>query len=97
MPKQFCRMLGGRSLLELTIERARGFTSLNRVLVVVNNDHKRFSEGQLDALPPANVISQPCNRDTGPGILFALQNLERRDPGAIVAMMPSDQFASAPL
>jgi mannose-1-phosphate guanylyltransferase len=38
----------------------------------------------------SNVLVQPRNRDTGPGILVSLLELERRDAEATVAIFPSD-------
>lgn len=47
---------------------------------------------QLHMLPEGNVLVQPCNRDTGPGLLFALEHLTQRDPDATVAVFPSDRY-----
>jgi mannose-1-phosphate guanylyltransferase len=43
-------------------------------------------------LPEGNILVQPCNRDTGPGLLFALEHLTQRDPDATVAVFPSDHY-----
>lgn len=88
IPKQYCRLLGERSLLEATLDRARHVTPPHRTLVVVNSDHLAIGRDQLDGVPTANVVVQPCNRDTGPGLLFALQHLAQTDPSAIVVVMP---------
>src|SRR5205807_570380 len=45
---------------------------------------------QLRALPGWNVIVQPRNRETGPGMLLSLLVLARRQPDATVAVFPSD-------
>ena len=41
---------------------------------------------------PETVIIQPCNRETGAGILLPLLHIVHRDPEAIVALFPSDHF-----
>jgi mannose-1-phosphate guanylyltransferase len=38
------------------------------------------------------MLVQPCNRDTGPGMLFALNELAKRDAGAMLAVFPSDHY-----
>jgi mannose-1-phosphate guanylyltransferase len=39
-----------------------------------------------------DTLVQPRNHDTGPGLLFSLLGLERRDPWATVAFFPSDHY-----
>lgn len=90
IPKQYCRILGDRSLLEATLDRLAPLAPPARTLAVVNRSHLPLARPQLAALPAENVLVQPQNRDTGPGILMSLLELGRRDPEAMVAMFPSD-------
>lgn len=92
IPKQYCRLLGKHSLLEATLARSQHFAPLQRTLVIVNRDHLHVGGEQLRPLPPDNVLVQPCNRDTGPGVLFALLHLGHRSPAATVAVFPSDHY-----
>jgi mannose-1-phosphate guanylyltransferase len=92
IPKQYCRLLGTHSLLEATLTRSQHFASLTRTVVVVNRDHLVVARGQLEALPAGNLVVQPCNRDTGPGLLFALIHLGHRHPATTVAVFPSDHY-----
>ncbi len=94
IPKQYCRLLGERSLLEATLDRARHVTPSRRILIVVNNDHLAIGRDQLGSVPVENVLVQPCNRDNGPGLMFALQQLAQKDPQTIVIVMPSDHYVS---
>jgi mannose-1-phosphate guanylyltransferase len=92
IPKQYCRLLGGHSLLEATLVRSQHFAPAERTLVIVNRDHLEVGADQLHALPHENVLVQPCNRDTGPGLVFALLSLSRRNPAATLAVFPSDHY-----
>jgi len=92
IPKQYCRILGEHSLLEATLARAHHFAQCERTIVIVNRNHLDVGREQLRALEPRNVLVQPCNRDTGPGLLFGLLHLGRRDPQATVAVFPSDHY-----
>jgi mannose-1-phosphate guanylyltransferase len=92
IPKQYCRLLHGSSLLEATIARAQLFTTRDRINVVVNENHLAFAKEQLRSLPEPNIYVQPMNRDTGPGMIFALMNLQRTHPDATVAVFPTDHY-----
>jgi mannose-1-phosphate guanylyltransferase len=82
--------MGSGSLLETTLARIAPFAPADRTLVIVNRDHLEVAGEQLRSLPAENVVVQPSNRGTGPGLLFGLLPLARRHPGAIVAVFPSD-------
>jgi mannose-1-phosphate guanylyltransferase len=92
IPKQYCRLMGERSLLEETLARIPGLVPRARTLAIVNRDHLRLAAAQVAGLPAANVVVQPRNRDTGPGLLLPLLELARRDPNATVAVFPSDHY-----
>jgi mannose-1-phosphate guanylyltransferase len=96
IPKQYCRIQKGHSLLEATVHRIAPLAPPARTLAIVNNDHLRLAREQLTGLPPDNLLVQPYNRDTGPGILFALLALAKRDPTATVAVFPSDHYVGDP-
>lgn len=92
IPKQYCRLLHGSSLLEATLARAHHFSARRQISVIVNQGHMALAKEQLKALPEGNVFVQPRNRDTGPGFMYALLQLERMYPDAIVAAFPTDHY-----
>ncbi len=92
IPKQYCRIVGEQSLLEATLARVGRVVPRERTLVIVNQNHLHVARAQVAALPLRNVLVQPCNRDTGPGLVMALLALEQRDPEAALAVFPSDHF-----
>ncbi len=94
IPKQYCRITGDRSMLEATLARIAPLGVPERTLVIVNRAHLDLATAQLAGVPAGNVLVQPQNRDTGPGILWSLLALERRCPGARVAMFPSDHYVA---
>src|SRR5882757_6238642 len=94
IPKQYCRITGDRSMLEATLDRVRPLVRSEQTLVIVNHDHLRLAAPQLSSLPSENLLVQPRNLDTGPGIFWSLFEIERRQPGARVAMFPSDHYVA---
>jgi mannose-1-phosphate guanylyltransferase len=90
--KQFSTIIGERSMLRCTLDRVVRLIPPERVLIVVSAQHRDYAEHQLAHWPRENIIFQPANRDTAPGILLPLAHITNRDPGATVVVFPSDHF-----
>jgi mannose-1-phosphate guanylyltransferase len=89
-PKQFCRFGTGQSLLASTLERAEGLVPRERVVVSLLEHHRRWWTRELAGHPARAALPQPCPRGTAAGVLAPLLAIERMDPGARVAILPSD-------
>lgn len=92
VPKQFCSLAGGGSLLEETLARAGAVAPARRVVCVVALRHRRWWRPALAALPAGNIVVQPSNRGTAAGILLPLLTILKRDPLARILILPSDHF-----
>jgi mannose-1-phosphate guanylyltransferase len=90
IPKQFCALRGGPSLLQQAVQRAVAATSWERICAVVAADHRSWWSEQLSSVPADNIFVQPKNRGTANGILFGLLNVLHRDPDARIVLLPSD-------
>jgi len=90
VPKQFCSLRRGPSLLQSALRRAAALTSSDRICAVVAADHRKWWNEQLESLPAENIFIQPRNRGTANGILFPLLNILQRDPDARILLLPSD-------
>jgi hypothetical protein len=90
IPKQFCSLRGGSSLLHEALGRAQALTSIPNMCAVVAVQHQRWWLPQLGSLLAKNIFVQPQNRGTANGILLPLLFLLERDPGARIVLLPSD-------
>jgi mannose-1-phosphate guanylyltransferase len=90
VPKQYCSLRGGRSLLSETIARAARVVPREHVVVVVVEEHRRFFEREIARFPGENVLVQPENRGTAIGMLLPLLWILEHDPQATVLSLPSD-------
>jgi mannose-1-phosphate guanylyltransferase len=92
VPKQYCTLGGGPSLLQATIDRAQAIAGLDHVSVIVAARHRRWWWQLLRWLPARHLIVQPENRGTANGVLLQLIHLEQIDPAAEVVLLPSDHL-----
>lgn len=96
LPKQFAVLSGELSLLQATVERAVCLVPLRRVLVIVCAAHEQLASQQLEGYRGVELVVQPRNLDTAPGILLPLSRILSRDPSARVVILPSDHHLAAP-
>lgn len=89
-PKQFCPLLGGKTLLASTQKRIAKSIDSNQILFVLTKKHEPFYREELKQVPRHQKIVQPYNQGTLPAILWSLLRLYRVDQHALVAFFPSD-------
>jgi mannose-1-phosphate guanylyltransferase len=92
VPKQYCSLRRGPSLLTQALIRAASVAPTVRTCAVVAARHRWCWESQLASMPRANVFVQPQDRGTANGVLLALLQLRARDPHATVLMLPADHY-----
>jgi mannose-1-phosphate guanylyltransferase len=91
-PKQFLDLLGPRTMLQETVDRMAPLIPLERVLVVVSEDHAGTVRSQVPGLPKENIVVEPGPRGTAPCAGLAAVVIQQRDPAAIMAVCPADHL-----
>ncbi|RMH04448.1 MAG: hypothetical protein D6704_11050 [Nitrospirae bacterium] len=88
LPKQYCTFLGTRSLLQHTWDRADQVSAPPHKITVVAAHHYAFlgPESPLRG----QILFQPKNCGTGPGVYSALAYLKAWNPQATVIICPCD-------
>jgi mannose-1-phosphate guanylyltransferase len=96
VPKQFCSLHGGQSLLEDAFDRAAAITDAPHIATILAYQHRQWwaEIERVAQLSPGNVIVQPRNRGTAIGVLYSLLHLQVRDPHAQVVLLPADHYVS---
>ncbi len=92
-PKQFCPLMGERTLLEEARERAERSIDASRLLYSVTRTHESHYRREL-ADTGSHRIVQPSNRGTAPAVISALLHVFDRDEDAVVAFLPCDHYYS---
>ncbi len=92
MPKPFLKILGAKTLIQLTVERVAKLVPLDHIYIVLGKSHVDIARDQLPDLPLNNFLVEPEGRDTAPCIGFAAISLLEIDPQAIMIVLPADHF-----
>lgn len=89
-PKQCLDLIGGKTMMQGTVERLDGLIPAERVLIVTNRRLVGSMREQLPQLPASSVLGEPCKRDTAPCVGLAAFLVLRDDPEAIMTVLPAD-------
>jgi mannose-1-phosphate guanylyltransferase len=99
LPKQFVSLTTPRTLLQETVLRLSPLVPPERTVVVVSDRYEEIARAQLAQHPGmehVEIVSQPGDRGTGPGVMLALAHVRARDPHGDVAVFPSDHHFDRP-
>src|SRR5512139_927418 len=91
VPKPFVPLLGGKTMIRDTVDRIAAVIPPDNMLVVLSQQHLPVALEQLPDIPRSNFIVEPMGRDTAACIGLASLQVERRDAGASVIIIPADQ------
>lgn len=93
IPKQYCTLLGDRSMLQGTLDRLNKLNPASRTLTVIGADHGELAMPQVRGLSD-HVFCQPSSRDTGVALYAALAMIKRWTPNAVVTITPADHYVA---
>jgi mannose-1-phosphate guanylyltransferase len=93
IPKQYCCLLGNRSMMQHTLERLNKLVAPSRTMTVIGTHHGVFAYPQLVGKSD-HVFRQPSARDTGLALYVALAMIKRWTPNAIVTVTPTDHYVA---
>ena len=91
-PKQLLPLLGEETLFQSTVNRLIDMFSATRILVVTVEEQMREMRNQVPSIPEENYLIEPSPRGTASVVGLAAAALKKRDPEAVMAVLPSDHF-----
>lgn len=92
-PKQFLDITGyGRTMIQQAYDRFAGIIDVKNLWVVTSKDYYQLVLGQLSGINPQHILLEPCMRNTAPCIAYVSWKIQKEDPEAIFAVVPSDHL-----
>jgi len=93
-PKQLLKILSAKSLLVETAERAFSLSGRRQTLVVTVAEQLSALRRELRALPARNFLAEPEGKNTAPCIGLAALEVIRRNPDAVMIVLPADHWVA---
>lgn len=91
-PKQLLRLFSERTMLEETIARLDGAVPPERIFILTNTEQEASVRAICKILPPGNIVAEPAKRDTAPAVALGVGLVLRKDPHAVMAVLPADHL-----
>lgn len=91
-PKQLLPLIGQETLFQSTVARLKDLLPPERILVVTVEEQASEMKQQAPDLPEENYLIEPAPRGTASVVGLAAMALQKRDPQATMAILPSDHF-----
>ncbi len=92
-PKQLLKLIGDETMLQRTLRCAKIAARQENIYVVTHrrqSDAVRMQSNAVFALPPHHFIAEPQAKNTAAAIGLAAVILDRKDPEAVMVVMPAD-------
>src|SRR5271154_2502732 len=89
-PKQLLTLLGKRSFLQEAVDRVLPLVPLKNIFVITNEVQAPAVQKQLPKLPRANIIAEPCGRDTTAAVTLGAAIVGARSTTGVMAVLPAD-------
>ncbi len=91
-PKQLLSIAGRKTMIRTTVERITPVIPYDRILVVAGSSHVEEIKHQLPQLPDDQVLGEPEGRNTAPCVALAAYKLMKKDPEAVMVVLPADHL-----
>jgi len=91
-PKQFERVLGDKSTLQLTVDRILPLSSVDDIYISTGSRYTDLVAKNLENLPKDHIIGEPQMRDVGPAVGLMTAIMSKISPDEPVAIIWSDHI-----
>ncbi|VVA43884.1 conserved hypothetical protein [Candidatus Roizmanbacteria bacterium] len=91
-PKQFEKIVGNKSTLQLAVERLTPDFDYSDIYISTNLLYVDIVKKQLPKIPEANFLFEPEKKDVAPAIALALGIISKISPNEPVAILWSDHL-----
>lgn len=91
-PKQFEKIIGEKSTLQLAVERLLPEFKPEDIYIATGIQYVDIVAKQLSKIPRANIIGEPEKKDVGPAVAFMMGYLTRKFPHEPVVILWSDHL-----
>lgn len=91
-PKQFLKLIGEKTMIQMTVDRILPIIPMERIFISTGRDYVNLVREQLPQIPVDNIIIEPVGRNTAPCIGLSALHIKKKYKDATMAVLPSDHL-----
>ncbi|NTU72619.1 mannose-1-phosphate guanylyltransferase [Candidatus Roizmanbacteria bacterium] len=91
-PKQFEKIVGEKSTLQLAVDRLLPEFKPEDIYISTGAAYVELVAHQISYIPADNIIGEPLKRDNGPAVAYVIAYLEKKFPDEPVIILWSDHI-----
>lgn len=91
-PKQFLKIVGDKTMLQLTVDRISSFIPIENIYMVTNAGYVDTIKEQVPQILEENLIIEPMIKETAACIGYSAVKLLKKDPEAVMIVLPADHY-----
>lgn len=91
-PKQLLNIVGDKTMIRATVDRVTQVTPFDRIMIVTGIRHSERIKKQIPEMPESAIVAEPVGRNTAPCVALAAYKLAKKDPEAIMVVLPADHL-----
>lgn len=91
-PKQFLKLIGDKTMIQMTVDRILPIIPIDRIYICTGERYVDLIKEQVPNLPIENIIIEPEGRNTAPCITLSSLVIKRKYKDATMVVLPSDHL-----
>jgi mannose-1-phosphate guanylyltransferase len=91
-PKQFLKLLGEDTMIQMTVKRVEKIVPRERIFIVTASNYVKLIKEQLPYIAERNIIVEPIGKNTAPCITLSALIIQKYYEDATIAVLPSDHL-----
>ncbi|MGV8984570.1 mannose-1-phosphate guanylyltransferase, partial [Clostridium sp.] len=91
-PKQFLKLIGEDTMIQMSVKRLQKLIPIERIFIVTGTRYMDLVRKQLPELPYRNIIIEPVGKNTAPCIALSAFHINKIYKDATIAVLPSDHL-----
>ncbi len=95
-PKQFLRLISGKTMIEETIDRVLPLIPIDNLRIVTSRSMSQLTRDSVANLEDRHILAEPFGRNTCAAIGLAAAHLAHDDKKAVLATLSADHLIKPP-
>lgn len=91
-PKQLLNIVDDSSMLQLTAERLKQVSDIEKIFVITNPEQAPGIKEVLSDIPEKNILLEPFGKNTAPAIALSAVHIMALEEDAVMGVFPADHL-----